>query len=551
MAEIFKNTPPIREFPNGNWTIIWHGRITRNPQVPSDPLIEVGIRSRHGDQTIEIGVGQLPLLKIGSNWRDKRLTIYEPDQIENFTLPKINITPDSVRIIQAWDKIEAGKYAIPPSIRDIPREFASSSCLAIEYNQDPYGIIIPASEVARFYYCHSTDLAHSAFWGEYSYDLNDIVNYEKCGFDSELDRAIVHLRQRFSDIDAWTIGRILFDENAKHGVQEIHQSLLRNLDSNKSGFFECAIPFIGTTRWKAKGLQIGTKERPRYLILQLLKCSHPFPFSQLQVDRDNNSTKADSETDMEQEEKKTYDRNLNRNDEKEIDGQELNSETETHKNLPIQNILSQSAQFDFLENKEIIKPESKEFNRYKSPPNKPKAPEADGLGTGQGDYSQNSTNQQAKINRSKGVGADLEMLQEAVKQLSAEGINIKIRKIDTVPLSEASTKRQWAYLESASKTRRSYIAVDIKHNGNYYCWIDIQQRRKNECTVGLIKNKEIIGDQTLDTIMKNLARYKGVWDGAKGSVVSGLSLEFERVLHTWNSIDKLESVIIQKISLLL
>ncbi|BBP45384.1 hypothetical protein THMIRHAS_07570 [Thiosulfatimonas sediminis] len=548
MAEIFQNTPPIKEFPNGNWTIIWHGRITRNPQVPSEPLIEVGIRSKHGDRTIEIGVGQLPLLKIGSNWRDKRLTIYEPDQIENFILPKINITPDCIRIIEAWDKIEAGKYAIPPTIRDIPKEFASSSCLAIEYNQDPYGIIIPASEVARFYYCHSTDLAHSAFWGEYSYDLNDIVNYEKCGFDSELDRAIVHLRQRFSDIDAWTIGRILFDENAKHGVQEIHKSLLRNLDSNKSGFFECAIPFIGTTRWKAKGLQIGTKERPRYLILQLLKCSHPFPFSQLQVDRDNNSTKADSETDMEQEEKKTYDRNLNRNDEKEIDGQELNSEKETHKNLPIQNILIQSAQFDFLENKEIIKPESKEYNRYKSPPNKPKAPEADGLGTGQGNYGKDSTNQQAKINRSKGVGADLEMLQEAVKQLASDGMKIKIRRIDVVPLSEASTRRQWAYLESASKTRRSYIAVDIKHNGNHYCWIDIQQRRKNECTVGLIKSKKIIGDQTLDTIMKNLTRYKGVWDGTKGSVVSGLSLDFERVLHTWNSIDKLESVIIQKIS---
>ncbi len=74
MAEIFLNTPPIREFPKGDWTIIWHGRVTRNPKVPSELLIEVLIRSKNGDRTIEIGVGQLPLLKIGSNWRDKRLT---------------------------------------------------------------------------------------------------------------------------------------------------------------------------------------------------------------------------------------------------------------------------------------------------------------------------------------------------------------------------------------------------------------------------------------------------------------------------------------------
>jgi hypothetical protein len=547
MAEIFLNTPPIREFPKGDWTIIWHGRVTKNPDVPSELLIEVLIRSKYGDRIIEIGVGQLPLLKLGCNWIDKRQTIREPSQIEHFNLPKINISRETVRTIEAWDKIEAGKYAIPPNIRDIPKELASSTCLAIQYNNDPYGIIIPASEVARFYYCHSTDLSHSAFWGEYRYDLNDIVNYEKCGFDPELDRAIIHLRQRFSDVDAWTIGRILFNKNAEQGVQEIHDSLLRNLDTSKSGFFECGIPFIGTTRWIAKGLQIGTQSKPRYLVLQLLKCSHPFPFTQLQVDRDNNSTKADTETDIEPEDKTTYDRNLNEDDENELDGQELNSETETHKNLPIQNILSQSLQFDFLENKEIIKPENKEYNRYKSPPNKPKVPKADGLGTGQGDYSKDSSNQQAKINRSKGVGADLEMLQEAVERLSKEGMNIKIRRVDVVPLSEASTRRQWAYLESASRTRRSYIAVDIQSNGIHYCWIDIQQRRKGECTVGLLKNNVQIGDETLDMILRNLARLKGVWEGTKGEATEGTSFEFERVLHTWDSATHLSQTIKTKL----
>lgn len=201
-----------------------------------------------------------------------------------------------------------------------------------------------------------------------------------------------------------------------------------------------------------------------------------------------------------------------------------------------------------MENKEIIKPESKEYNRYKSPPNKPKAPKADGLGTEQGDYSKVSTNQQAKINRSKGVGADLEMLQEAVDQLSKEGINIKIRRVDVVPLSEASTRRQWAYLESASRTRRSYIAVDIKHNGNHYCWIDIQQRRKGECTVGLLICDQRIGDDTLENIMKELARLKGVWDGANGSVVTGTKISLDRIFHTWDSEYKLASIIKSKVS---
>lgn len=88
MAEIFLNTPPIREFPKGDWTIIWHGRVTRKPDVPSELLIEVLIRSKNGDRIIEIGAGQLPLLKLGGNWIDKRPTIRGPSQIEPLIFPK-------------------------------------------------------------------------------------------------------------------------------------------------------------------------------------------------------------------------------------------------------------------------------------------------------------------------------------------------------------------------------------------------------------------------------------------------------------------------------
>jgi hypothetical protein len=537
--------PPIKEFPKGGWTIVWHGRVKRNPEVPTEQTIEVLIRSHEEDRVIEIGTGQIPILKIGTFWFDGKLTTGSPSKIETLKLPNVSISPKTVRTINAWDKMDDAKYAIDPRSLKLPYSVSKSKCLAIEHNGDPFGIIIPASEIARFYYCHSTDLAHSAFWGEYNFALDQIVNPEKCGHDKELDRAIVHLRAHFAGLDAWTIGRIIIDPTAKHGVQEIHNSLLRNMDTEESGFFNCGIPFIGETRWIAKGINMGTKLHPRYLVLQLTKCSHPFPFSELQVNRDNDSTLADPETDIPLNKKKQYKRNR-RNTKPGNDGHPLNSETETNRNLPITNLLSQSAQFDFLEHREIIKPDSKEYNQYKSVPNQPKAPEPTGAGTGQGDYSQNSTNQPTKINRKKGVGADLDMLTEAVRILKEDGMDIKVRVVGEMPLSGSAHKRQWAYFDSSIQAKRSYVAIDIKRNNQYYCWVDIEQRRKGECAVGLLKQNEPIGDETLGLILRNLSRLKGVWEGANGNALNGTSVVFERVLHTWDSASKLANTIKSK-----
>jgi len=543
----FYNLPRVKEFPDGGWTVIWHGKVERNPDIPSEQTIDVLIRSHEADQIIKIGTGQLPILKLGSYWDNGRLTTSSPSSIKNLILPDIEISPETVQTITAWGKIDEHKYAIDPRALKTDYSVSKSKCLAIRYNDNPYGIIIPASEVARFYFCNSTDLSHSAFWGDYNTNINEVVNLEKCGYDDENDRAIIHLRPRFENHDAWTIGRIILDQTAKAAVNEIHNSLVREMDTENSGFFNCKIPFEGTTRWIARGIDMGTKEKPRYLILQLNKCSHPFPFEELQVDRDNNSSQADPETDIPQEDKKPYP-SRKPGDQSDEDSKKLNSETETNKNLDIKNLVHPSAQFDFLEGREIIKPDSKEFNQYKSVPNSPKSPDPTGLGTGQGDYSQDSTNTPTQIQRKKGVGADLEMLTEAVEILANEGMDIKIRTVSQMPLSSPAKRAQWAYLDSYSKTKRTYIAIDIKTNNYHYCWIDIEQRRKGECTVGLLKNSTQIGDETLDMILRNLARLKGVWEGNKGVATEETPLEFERVLHTWDSPVKLANNIKLKIA---
>ncbi|WAF91667.1 hypothetical protein NRZ28_05400 [Aeromonas hydrophila] len=83
--------PRIREFPSDGrfWRIDWFGGVERNPYVPSEPAIQVllsplrtpsslsdtdpaSVRAINAQEqtTVLVGTGQLPLLRIGSLWKD-------------------------------------------------------------------------------------------------------------------------------------------------------------------------------------------------------------------------------------------------------------------------------------------------------------------------------------------------------------------------------------------------------------------------------------------------------------------------------------------------
>lgn len=546
--------PRIREFPSGRWTIKALGEVQRNHDVPTEPIVDVLLESEESTQKIiEIGVGQIPVLKYGSQWKDGNFLPQLDNQIETLSLNDVLINRETVEYVKMYEQYDTGKYLIPPYAWKLHSKLAGAKCLAINYRDNKHGIIIPLAEIARFYYCSSTDLAQTAFLGNYREShINQVVNPEKCGFDESIDRAIIHLRQKFSDNDAWTIARILNSETALKGVRKIHNSLVAKSVNSEQGFFNCDIPFQGMTNWRVRGFYIDDRYCPRYIVLQLLRCSHSFPFSELQVDRDNNANKADPKTDISYEDKKDYERSkyLNSSSDQTNSNKELNSQVETNKNSMVFNIEVPAEQFGFLEDKEIIKPEDKAFNEYKSALAPIKATIGEKLGTGQGDFSISSTNQRAKINRKTGVGSDLDMLVEAVEILKSQGITVGIRIKSVLPLAEPERRRQWGYLHSATKMRRQYIAVDIFHNNMYFCWIDFEQREMEGRAVGLLHHAEgiYINNGLLNQILANLSRLKGIWEGEKGRAVESTQIHFEKVKHTWDTAENLSYLIKNRIN---
>jgi hypothetical protein len=147
----------------------------------------------------------------------------------------------------------------------------------------PY-CIIPESEILRFYYSKSTDLAIAIFNGHFSEALISkyIINtkHEKPRFIGDTYRFMY--RHGFSHCDALIIGRILASEEALSSVRRVHNSLVKDYINNstyRAANFRTGFPFSGETTLLVDGYtDFGNRA---IFVNRILSCSGPFPFASL------------------------------------------------------------------------------------------------------------------------------------------------------------------------------------------------------------------------------------------------------------------------------
>lgn len=548
--------PPISEFAiDGNpWRIDWLGAIERNDNI-SEPTIRVILGSEDGGQRKirNIGVGQLPFLRVGSVWKEGNLV--RRIEGERLVLSNVVISAATVSTIRSDHQITKGRYVIPPFAHKVGISGMGTQCLAIAYGDDPHGIILPMPEAIRFYYAGSTDLAHAAFNGMYRHDQSKLINPKLSGFIDEGRRCVLRLRRWLADDDGWTIGRVFHEPLAKAGAQRIHDSLMRTSTNREPKFPECLLPFEGTVRWIARGLRIKNLEGepPRFIIFELLKCSSPFPFDELKVTRDNDGTQANPETDIPAAEKKPAwpaprkATNLG------------NTPFQSHSpplgyTQPIEIPLA-GERFDTLDQKEIIR-NPKEFSNYSSAGIKPLGNfDATSLSTSPGADAETDVapaKAVIKRERQKGLQASLSILPEVATWLNAiENVSAVLRFSNgdpyLIPLTEPAIHWQWSYLDSRTKTPRAAMAINISCKGKYYCFVEFEQRPKSDNkAAGLITSIDgiSINDDKFNNMLNVIANTKGVWD-MKIFLVENLMCW--PVRHTWPDPKKCAKVIVAKI----
>lgn len=307
----------IKEFPRGTglWRVVWFGGVAGNPEVASEPLIEVLLaavpeetsNAFHKIAGLEtafnlarIGVGQLPYVSIGSLWRNR-----QPVSIPAPAPHQISMMIDtSATTFVSLGELTRVRHVIPQKSYAFGKGYpyaAETKLVAIEQNGDPWAILIPVIELIRFYYVSSTRLAQAFFWGEYGSSINP----EKCGLIAD-DLYRVHLRRRIRDTDAWTLARFHASEfmqrqvlKCYHGIQK-HSADSPSMNPGPFGGFECGFPFSGETELKATHIVLPgpSQTASRILVLKLLRCTAPFPFGDLICDRDNRNMRGENAGDI-------------------------------------------------------------------------------------------------------------------------------------------------------------------------------------------------------------------------------------------------------------
>ncbi|MDP3512226.1 MAG: hypothetical protein Q8S20_05695 [Sulfuritalea sp.] len=438
----------IKTFPRGEhlWRVVLFGGISKNPRVPSEPVIEVLLSRVPDDVTdplspaaltsnqkfnAKIGVGMLPYVSISSCWRNRRPI---PVNTGNFQRT-LAFDTAKVRILTIGELYEKHKV-MPPSAYNFGtahwRIAAQTMVAAIEVRGDPWAVIIPTIELIRFYYGASTRLAQELFWGRY----HNTFNYEKSG---DLGDGVhrIHLKDFIDDTDAWTLARFRSSTHMQMQVRALYNDYQRfGTDwhgGNPPPFYplRCGFPFEGGTEIRAVGLPLpGPTGTNRFLVLRMLKCSASFPFDQLVRTRDNDNIKGEN----------CDDPNLphgwvtlieNEDDEESPDDEDknlVNTDDEPSKDCEILKIDIHEDRFAFLAGKELIKPKKDKQKVRGFPVITGTNPPVPGLSTGEGMWGE-IRNRPIKVRTPKAedlkrpkpvlIPATLDTFFQAIEQLRA------------------------------------------------------------------------------------------------------------------------------------
>jgi len=262
-----------------------------------------------------------------------------------------------------------------------------------EQDGDPFAVMMPTTEIIRFYYAPSTRLAQALFWGEYG----ETFNAERSGV---LEEGVVrvHLRQWMEDQDAWTLARYMCspvmqcETSRLYSGLQLYQLNSPNVISGPNQNLPCGFPFEGSTTVQGICLPLPgptSNSPPRWLILRIERCSAPFPFDQVIVDRDNNSIPGENNEDENLIPAWAKDENNRQKVEKQAPDT-FRSNEEPRRGLDPLRIDLIEDRFEGLKGKKLVK-EEKTVQRFRHSPLKVAANQMlTGLGTGQGTWGTSS-----------------------------------------------------------------------------------------------------------------------------------------------------------------
>jgi hypothetical protein len=184
----------------------------------------------------------------------------------------------------------------------IPRPYYSigpglnSYCLAVPYNGDPAGVLIPCSEILRAEYCESDMLVQGVLGNwldmepERLLDEKKSTPYSKTGYT---ETPLLHLSKHFMpNLRAIKVlANLCFDARARMMVNRAHNSLVSSIRRDGRGSLKIAPMGVGNSKIKAHGKWItikapGLKTRKRFVVFSITHWDMKLPLEEVLWDSD-------------------------------------------------------------------------------------------------------------------------------------------------------------------------------------------------------------------------------------------------------------------------
>lgn len=263
------------------WTAVCYGKITPNPEITSEHLIDLHFERKHqpipGAKaksqfcTAQIGIGALPGTALGTQWVNGKIIGDHPKlETRSGIVHFPNGTPS---VISAYHQDEDEKPLIPAWLNPIPGEAASSPHISLPASGG-FGenIIIPCAEVARAYFLRTTKLALTLM-------------------SDPIDRAIPHildlnvpkkpgenpfcLREGFNDDDAVVASLLLYSSLFKSRASAFAIAQIAARRKSTASFLKVTPPIMGEGRVTALGYSFKVDGKKSFLALRLIEIPTP------------------------------------------------------------------------------------------------------------------------------------------------------------------------------------------------------------------------------------------------------------------------------------
>lgn len=219
-------------------------------------------------QIIEIQISTLLNFEVGGLWQNQQKIEAPSYTVENFT---VCVEKDTARLIKAGIA-DNDEFVIPFDRHPYHVAHTHSWCVRTEAS-DGTLVVIPATELIRFYYGSSSSLLARLL----RYPLDTKTLWDEATLDARGYAAHVDLAKGIKGNSVEDIARIALSKRALESARMIGSSIV----GGGATYPRTTFPFYGESTLHVTGMWIRNDKPRRFLVFQMRSCSHAFPFQKL------------------------------------------------------------------------------------------------------------------------------------------------------------------------------------------------------------------------------------------------------------------------------